>query len=196
MTNKNPRLVWLLWCFKEFGHFFVIVGLIIIFLSVGDTKVSCYVGEEKDNCDGKMYEELQDLKEENELLREKLLVHKHRWKDVEEYIQKSCEGPPPSKFYMNVDFAFGGCKLAKKGERWDFVFRDWFHDHRTYWRCKERQGGRPHDYIPRSQRRKLIREEDSCALRWNTILETGDTKGARNIAMVGANATVTWKLNR
>lgn len=94
---------------------------------------------------------------------------------------------------MNVDFAFGSCEYAKKGEKWNFAFRDSFSDHRTFWRCKERQGGRPHDHIPKTQRRKIDREEDSCAVRWLTILKTVEEKNV-SVAMDGANATVSWKL--
>jgi len=140
----------------------------------------------------KLYQESKELKLQNEHLRLQVASYTAaRWNSVEDYTSSVCDFP--RKFDHHFDVAFGGCELAKKGDKWDLATRS-MSNQILLWYCRIRENSLTNT-LPKKQRRKWERDAGLCALRWATILDDSRVT-TLDTSVEGLRAIITWKVKR
>jgi hypothetical protein len=141
---------------------------IVVWLTYGKVSRQTQFQSENDVEAAKMYFELKDLREQKKFLELQLWEHRQRWQNLSMYTGSICSYVG-TNFDMRFDFAYGGCKPAKKGQPWDLATRD-TQDQMLFWWCTAREG-HPTAQLPKAQRARLYREGDTCLLRWQRVME-------------------------
>ena len=84
---------------------------------------------------------------------------------------RRCRNDFKAHFCPRYDVTGNGCRLAKKGESWDFAIRHFYNDRIDLFYCSSRSGNPAIKGMSRSELARWYKKGRECALYWVTMME-------------------------
>lgn len=108
---------------------------------------------------------------------------------------RRCRQDLRAHFCQRYDVTGSGCKLAKKGESWNFALRHFFNDRIDLFDCSSRNGNPATKGMSRSELARWYKKGRECALYWVTMLE--QPSSSKNLCYYDKNevrhcSTIKW----